>query len=130
MPRYLLDSNIGIYLLANDESVTNFLRIITGEGASFFFSAISECEIRNNLRPGEHLRADRLLSERRILVVDSKVARRAAQLQMSQRANGRSIKTPDALILATALENELSFVSRDKQLRFAQSEYGLEFIEP
>lgn len=130
MPRYLLDSNIGIYLLANDESVTNFLRMIIGEGASFFFSAISECEIRNNLRPGEHLRADRLLIERRILVVDSKVAQRAAQLQMSQRANGRSIKTPDALILATALLNELSFVSRDKQLRFAQSVYGLEFIEP
>lgn len=130
MPGYLLDSNIGIYLLANDESVTNFLRKITGEGASFFFSAISECEIRNNLRPGEHLRADRLLIERRILVVDSKVARRAAQLQLSQRANSRSIKTPDALILATALENELSFVSRDKQLRFAQLEYGLEFIEP
>lgn len=130
MPRYLLDSNIGIYLLANDESVTKFLRIITGDGASVFFSAISECEIRNNLRSGEHLRADRLLIERRILVVDSKVAKRAAQLQLSQRANGRSIKTPDALILATALENELAFVSRDKQLRFAQSEYGLEFIEP
>lgn len=130
MSGFLLDTNIGIYLLANDESVSNFLRMITGQGASFFFSAISECEIRNNLRPGEHLRADRLLIERRILVVDSKVARRAAQLQMSQRANGRSIKTPDALILATALENELAFVSRDKQLRFAQSEYGLEFIEP
>lgn len=104
--------------------------MITGAGSSFFFSAISECEIRNNLRPGEHLRADRLLIERRILVVDSKVAQRAAQMQLNQRANGRSIKTPDALILATALENELAFVSRDKQLRFAQSKYGLEFIEP
>lgn len=130
MSRYLLDSKIGIYLLANDESVTKFLRMITGDGASFFFSAISECEIRNNLRPGEHLRANRLLIERRILMVDSKVAQRAAQLQLSQRANGRSIKTPDALIIATALENELAFVSRDRQLRFAQSEYGLEFIEP
>lgn len=130
MPRYLLDSNIGIYLLANDVSVTSFLQMITGQGASFFFSAISECEIRNNLRPGEHLRADRLLIERRILVVDSNVARRAAQLQLSQRENGRSIKTPDALILATALEHELAFVSRDKQLRFAQVEYGLDFIEP
>jgi len=126
----LLDSNIGIYLLANDESVTTFLRTITGHGASFFFSAVSECEIRNNLKLGEHLRADRLLIERRILAVDSKVARRAAQLQMNQRVNGRSIKTPDALILATAIENGLAFVSRDKQLRFAQAECGLEFVEP
>lgn len=67
---------------------------------------------------------------RRILVVDSQVARRAAEVQITQRRNGRSIKTPDALILATALEQGLTFVSRDKQLRFAQAEYGLEFIEP
>jgi predicted nucleic acid-binding protein len=127
---YLLDSNIGIYLLANDTSVTSFLRNITGQGASFYFSAISECEIRNNLKHGEHLRVDRLLITRRILVVDSKIARRAAELQFQQRANGRSIKTPDALILATALEQGLAFVSRDKQLRFARDEYGLEFIEP
>lgn len=130
MSGYLLDSNIGIYLLANDESVTIFLRTITSQGASFFFSAISECEIRNNLKPGEHLRADRLLMERRILVVDSRVARKAAQLQIDQRGRGRSIKTPDALILATALEHQLSFVSRDKQLRFVSAEYGVEFLEP
>lgn len=129
MSAYLLDSNIGIYLLANDEFVSTFLRTIAGQGEPFFFSAISECEIRNNLKPGEHLRVDRLLTERRILVVDSKVARTAAQLQMGQRVKGRSIKTPDALILATALENKLSFVSRDKQLRFAQEEYGVRFIE-
>ena len=130
MPGYLLDSNIGIYLLANDTSVTVFLRKIIGQGDSFFFSAISECEIRNNLKSGEHLRADRLLDERRILPVDSGVARRAAQIQVQRRVNGRSIKTPDALILATAIEHGLAFVSRDKQLRFARAEYGVEFIEP
>lgn len=130
MRGYLLDSNIGIHILANDPPVTSFLRTITGQGASFFFSAISECEIRNNLKREEHLRADRLLMSRRILVVDSQVARRAAEVQITQRRNGRSIKTPDALILATALEQGLTFVSRDKQLRFAQAEYGLEFIEP
>jgi tRNA(fMet)-specific endonuclease VapC len=127
---YLLDSNIGIHILANDPSVTSFLRTITDQGSSFFFSAISDCEIRSNLKPGEHLRAGRLLMSRRILVVDSQVARRAAEIQINQRVNGRSIKTPDALILATALEQDLIFVSRDKQLRFARTEYGLEFIEP
>ena len=107
-----------------------FLRKIIGLGDGFFFSAISECEIRNNLKHGEHLRADKLLDERRILVVDSGVARRAAQIQVQQRVNGRSIKTPDALILATAIEHGLAFVSRDKQLRFVKTEYGVEFMEP
>lgn len=130
MSRYLLDSNIGIYLLAGEPGVISFFKESTIGGNSHFFSAISECEIRSNLRPGEHLRADRLLQSRRILSVDSAVARRAALIQISQRQQGRSIKTPDALILATALEHSLSFVSRDKQLRFFQDEYGLEFLEP
>lgn len=130
MPRYLFDSNIGIYILADDPIVTSSLRTLVGRDNPFFFSAISECEVRNNLRPGEHLRADKLLAARRILSVDSRIARRAAELQMNQRLKGRSVKTPDALILATALEYQLAFVSRDKQLRFARDEYGLDVIEP
>lgn len=40
------------------------------------------------------------------------------------------MKTPDALILATAIEYELTLVSRDRDLLFAQDEYNVRVIKP
>lgn len=39
---------------------------------------------------GEHRRADKIRAARRILSVDSRLARRAAELQMNQRLKGRT----------------------------------------
>lgn len=38
------------------------------------------------------------------------------------------LRVEDALILATALEYHLGFVSRDKQLRFTRDEYGFDAL--
>jgi tRNA(fMet)-specific endonuclease VapC len=43
---------------------------------------------------------------------------------------GRKLKTPDALIIATAIEMKLAIVSRDHDMSFVVSEYKLELIIP
>jgi tRNA(fMet)-specific endonuclease VapC len=40
----------------------------------------------------------------------------------------RKIKTPDALIIATALEYELALVSRDSDMRFIQEELDIPIV--
>ena len=39
-----------------------------------------------------------------------------------QRAKGRKLKTPDALIMATAIDAQLGLVSRDDDMQFIKNE--------
>lgn len=42
---------------------------------------------------------------------------------------GRKLKTPDAIIIASALEYELALVSRDSDMNFVETEYGITLIK-
>jgi predicted nucleic acid-binding protein len=46
-------------------------------------------------------------------------------MRREERNKGRKLKTPDALIIATAMEHGLTLVSRDQDMKFAEAEYRL-----
>uniref|UniRef100_UPI00403F440A type II toxin-antitoxin system VapC family toxin n=1 Tax=Paenibacillus sp. FSL K6-1096 TaxID=2921460 RepID=UPI00403F440A len=94
-----------------------------------FFSTITECEVLSGVKHNQFLIAERLFSPRHMIPVDSTVSRKAASMQSEQRSKGRKIKTPDALIIATALTADLILVSRDSDMNFVTNEYGMTLLK-
>lgn len=56
-------------------------------------------------------------------------SRKAASIQSEQRNKGRKIKTPDAIIIATAFTANLILVSRDSDMSFVTNEYGMNLLK-
>jgi tRNA(fMet)-specific endonuclease VapC len=122
---YLFDSNIVIAILDNDHAAINLVRQAQEEKKRIFFSTITECEVLSGIKHNQFLIAERLFSSKHVIHVDSIVARKAASIQSEQRSKGRKIKTPDALIIATAYAANLVLVSRDSDMNFVTNEYGI-----
>ncbi|MDF2923142.1 MAG: nucleotide-binding protein [Paenibacillaceae bacterium] len=126
---YLFDSNIVIAILDNDHFAVNLVRQAQEEHRRIFFSTITECEVLSGVKHNQFLIAERLFSPRHMIYVDSAVARKAASMQSEQRSKGRKIKTPDALIIATAFTANLVLVSRDSDMNFVTNEYGMTLLK-
>ncbi|WP_231503609.1 PIN domain-containing protein [Paenibacillus sp. 1-18] len=63
------------------------------------------------------------------IAVDSEIAVKAGRIRREQKDKfARRLKTPDALILATAIINRLVLVTADQDLQFAESEYEVKVI--
>lgn len=71
----------------------------------------------------------KLLELNRFLEVNSKIAQIAGDIRREQKPKGRRLKTPDAIIVATALEYQLALVSRDHDMNFVQAEYGITLVK-
>ncbi|MDQ1908955.1 PIN domain-containing protein [Paenibacillus sp. GD4] len=126
---YLLDTNIAIAILINDEKVIEFAKQTSRDKTPIYFSTITVCEVFAGLRPEEQLRAEKLFSTKRCLEVSSEVARLAGSIRRDQNSKGRKLKTPDALIIATASVHELILVSRDTDMNFIQNELEISLIK-
>ncbi|MEI7026461.1 type II toxin-antitoxin system VapC family toxin [Paenibacillus sp. y28] len=126
---YLFDSNIVIAILDNDHAAINLVRQAQEEKRQIFFSTITECEVLSGVKHNQFLIAERLFSPRHMIHVDSTVSRKAASMQSEQRSKGRKIKTPDALIIATAFAANLVLVSRDSDMNFVTNEYGMTLLK-
>lgn len=126
---YLFDSNIVIAILDNDHAAVNLVRQAQEEQRRIFFSTITECEVLSGVKHNQFLIAERLFSPRHMIHVDSAVARKAASMQSEQRSKGRKLKTPDSLIIATAFSANLVLVSRDSDMNFVMSEYGMTLLK-
>lgn len=126
---YLFDSNIVIAILDNDHAAVNLVRQAQEEKRRIFFSTITECEVLSGVKHNQLLIAERLFSPKYMVDVDSAIARKAASLQSEQRSMGRKIKTPDALIIATAFTANLILVSRDSDMNFVTDEYGMTLLK-
>ncbi len=126
---YLFDSNIVIAILDNDHAAVNLVRQAQEEKRRIFFSTITECEVLSGVKHNPFLIAERLFSPRHMIHVDSAIARKAASMQSEQRSKGRKIKTPDALIIATAFAANLVLVSRDSDMNFVPNEYGMTLLK-
>ena len=90
-----------------------------------YFSVVTECEFISGLTSVNEVKNVPFLRSGRFLEVTSMIARKAGNIRREQRQKGRKLKTPDALILATAIEHHLTLVSRDRDLLFAQDEYDM-----
>lgn len=126
---YLFDSNIVIAILDNDQAVVSLVRQAQEEKRRIFFSTITECEVLSGIKHNQFLIAERLFSSKHMIQVDSIVARKAASIQSEQRSKGRRIKTPDAIIIATAYTASLILVSRDSDMNFITGEYGMSLLK-
>jgi predicted nucleic acid-binding protein len=126
---YLFDSNIVIAILDNDPSAIHLVRQAQEEKRRIFFSTITECEVLSGIKHNQLLIAERLFSSKHVIHVDSVVARKAASIQSEQKTNGRKLKTPDALIIATAFTANLALVSRDSDMNFVANEYGMTLLK-
>lgn len=122
---FLLDSNIAIAILVNDSAALDFMDRLSHIATRHFYSTVTESEVFTGLRDFETTRAEAMFQPHRCLPVTSRIARRAATIRREQKRRGRKLKTPDALIIATALEHRLSLVSRDSDMFFVSVEYGL-----
>lgn len=83
-------------------------RLRLGDDA-IHYSVMSRCELYAG-RPAEEARIDRLLAPFRELGVDRGIAERAGRLRRDT-----AVRTPDAIIAATAIEHGLTLRSRNRR---------------
>lgn len=126
---YLIDTNMAIALLAKEQEVMNFIVQAQNDRMPIFFSVITECEVFSGIQSEYQLHGVKLFNSRRCIEVNSKIARIAGDIRREQRAKGRKLKTPDAIIIATAIDYQLGLVSRDGDMNFVQKEYGTPLIK-
>ncbi|MEE8587367.1 MAG: type II toxin-antitoxin system VapC family toxin [Acidobacteriota bacterium] len=102
----LLDSDVVIWHLRGDESVVPRVVALSRQGR-IGLSVITRAEVIQGMREQEREGTFEFLDACKTLPVDRVVADRAGEIARSQRAQGRTIDLPDALIGATALEAEI-----------------------
>jgi predicted nucleic acid-binding protein len=105
---FVIDSNIVIYLLNGDKTIERLL-----EGKTIFLSFITAIEVRSykNLTKSESAIIDQFLGYCRIIQSNEAII----ELTVSLRKEFK-LKTPDALILATAKHLNLPLLTADKRL--------------
>lgn len=106
-----LDTNAIIYGFRGTQGVAQQIRDLKKSGVVFSVSTITEVELFSlpNLNLSEVTKIQRLLARVYVIPVDSVVARRAAEIRKRHK-----LKTPDAIIAATALIQGGKLLSRDK----------------
>ncbi len=125
---YLLDTNIAIAILAKEDTALEFVYKVSEHKIPLYFSVITECEVFAGINSEQLLYGIKMFNPKRCIDVKSSTARLAGDIRRIQKAKGRRLKTPDAIIIATARENSLTLVSRDSDMNFIEKEYGMTLI--
>lgn len=118
MNSYLIDTNIVIYTLQPQKEfrkVVSFMdKIYDDEKTDILYPVIVEAEVFSVPLPQEvKEKVDILLSEARIIKIDSDIARKAGEIRVKGKALGYNIKLPDALIAATAIIENATLVTHN-----------------
>lgn len=110
---YLLDTNIIIDLLDGKREADSFYQVCRENNESIYFSVISVTETLT----GDVIKRGQIFKGNGLYDVDYDIADKAAEIRRIMRNNGQSIlKTPDSLILSTALIYEHTLVTNDDRL--------------
>ncbi len=107
--KYLLDTNIILYILSGDETIAQYLN-----GKILFASVISEIELLGykNLAVQEEKQIKAFLSDFRVIHIDEAIKEEAILLRKKY-----ALKLPDCIIAATAISLDLTFITADKQFK-------------
>lgn len=107
--KYLLDTNIILYILSGDETLANHLHRKT-----LYASFISEIELfgYKGLTVKEEKSISGFLAQFRIINVDEAIKREAIALRKEY-----GLKLPDCILAATAITLQLTLITADKQFR-------------
>lgn len=107
--KYLLDTNIILYILSGNEIIANHLY-----QKNLYASFISEIELFSfkGLTAKEEKSIREFLSQFRIINIDEAIKKEATSLRKKYR-----LKLPDTIIAATAITLQLTLITADKQYR-------------
>jgi predicted nucleic acid-binding protein len=101
--RFLLDSDVVIWLLRGRQPVVEHVERLAGRG-QLLVSAITRAEVTSGMRPGEERATLRLLDGLTTMPVSGDIADRAGRMLGELRRRGVTVQLPDAIIAATALD--------------------------
>jgi predicted nucleic acid-binding protein len=124
----LVDSTVLIDALRNRNQGRKALKTAVLEGHVLATSAVNVGEVYAGMRAGEESRTATLLSDLECFPVTAAIGRAAGLLANSWARQGRTLKLPDMLIAATALEHGFSLMTDNRkdypmpELRFYPSE--------
>ncbi|MFB5676145.1 PIN domain-containing protein [Paenibacillus terreus] len=126
---YLFDTNAAIALHRQAAELNAIIDDAVRLGEEISFSVITKSEFIAGLPLNTKLEdVPFLMGE--FINVNSHIAVKAGRIRREQKdLHGRKLKTPDALILATAIEYNLVLVTSDRDLQFAKKDYGVQVID-
>lgn len=125
---YLFDSNIIVALLKNESAIKEFVRLSSADKMAIYFSNISVTEIYAGIKEAELSIVQRLFVPKRCLSVTLEISKEAGLLRGKLREKNRKLKTPDAIIAATAGVYGLLIVTRDSDFNNL-SDFGVKSIK-
>jgi hypothetical protein len=119
-PKYLLDTNIILYILSGNETLANHLHL-----KSLYAFFISEIELFSfkGLSPKDEKNIRQFLAQFRIIDIDQSIKQEAISLRRNY-----ALKLPDCIIAATAITLQLTLITADKQYKQIES-LPLELVE-
>jgi len=108
--RYLLDTGVLMRHLRGRRDVVRFTRGL-GRKKHVAVSAITHLELLVGAHQEEEYGTRKFLARFRPIPVDADIGQRAGHLIRQQRAKGRALGIPVAIIAATALQHGLTLVT-------------------
>ncbi len=105
MKRFLLDSDVVIWLLRGQRKVVEHVETLAGRGR-LLVSSVTRAEVTSGMRPGEEKATLHLLDGLTTVPVSGDIADRAGGMRREFRLRGITIHLPDAIIAATAVETD------------------------
>jgi predicted nucleic acid-binding protein len=118
--KYLLDSDVVVVVLKGQTQTAHLLQALYPDGLAISVIALSELHegIVGSYDPRKHMRGlRRFLKGVRVLGVSRHIAERNAELRADLRRRKRdvSFRAFDLLIAATALQHNLTLVTRNRR---------------
>jgi len=109
--QYLIDTNILIYYLNNDIPFDKVERLESIFESSFQISTISKIEILGwkAITAKEIEKVSNFLQFAKVIYIDSEIERIAIKTKQEKK-----VKTPDAIIAATAVSNNFTLITRNE----------------
>ena len=131
MTKYCVDTNMIVYTMNGLEPAVDFMR--EAQEKEITFSVIVEAELFSSAKLTEEDMHDlrKVLDLGEIIEVNSSIALKAGELRCLSRINQNiSLKLPDALIAATAIEQTATLVTRNADDFDHLRDYGLQLWNP
>jgi len=115
MSNVLLDTNILILALRRNSTALSLLERFIADGDALFVSAVTRTEILAGMHPREEEATFALLNLIPVLPVDVTIADRAGRLIYTYARQGIQFSLPDAMIGATALQDNLLLYTTNRK---------------
>lgn len=115
MADYLLDTTAIIDFLRNKGSVAEMLERFSLEGGILGICAVNVIEVYAGMKDGERAATESFLDSLKFYDSDRNVAGIAGELKRNYRKKGVTMSTPDVLIAATAIKNNLVLVTNNSK---------------